>query len=274
MYQLYRIELKKSVSRIEFKFIFVILLALSVGAHLVNSFQFYDVTFDYLRPAKDMTLVVGNYVSFFFSTLVVLTPVLSSFIYSDNYVVDRIRGTFSLLLTRAKYSHLLWAKAMAVITVSFTSFFLVLMLNLLFTYITFPQAGGDDMYALPAYDIGLQRFDSNFAFDLLSLNSPLAYAVFYSFLLSLFASSSALFTFALTTVVSINRYFTIIGTFVFLIILNIFLSFIGFFPWGWSSVFSPNSLAGEWAPFVWIICITVSSFFIIFASTKKGEVIG
>ena len=272
MYRLYSIEVQKCVRRIEFKFIFLILLLITIGAHVIQCLEFYGSNFNNLRPAKDMNFLVGNYVASYFSTLLVLTPLLSSFIYSDNFLTDRIRGILPLLSTRMKYTRIIGAKASAVFTIAFVSFFTVLMLNIFLTFLAFPSEGGDDMFALPAYDIGIQRFDATYAFDFLALNSPISYSVLHIILISFFAGVVALFSFAVMTLVTKNRYIIIIGIFVFLIVLNLLFAFVGFFNLGWSEAFSPNNIGSEWIPFVWIIVLLISSLLIMIISSRKGEV--
>ncbi|MBO0588371.1 MULTISPECIES: hypothetical protein [unclassified Sporosarcina] len=271
MYNVCLLELKRCLRRIEFKFVFVILLLLPVVAHLIQCAIYFGKTFSYLRPYEEMTFIVGNYVSHIFSIFIILTPLLSSFIYSDNYFIDRKKGILTLLVTRTKRQYVLIAKAFTVTFVTFFSFFVVLCINFLLTYITFPEKGGDNMYALPAYDTGLQGYNSLYAFDLLSLNHPFGYSLIYAFLVSLFAGMVALLSFSIMTLTTKNRYLTVIGLFVGLIVIDLLFSFLGFFNYGWTSVFFSNSLVPEWAPFAWIIGLFAFSVLLLIRA-KKSDV--
>lgn len=273
MYSVILLELKRCFRRIEFKFVFVILLLFSVVAHLIQCANYFGITFSYLRPYEEMTFIVGNYVSHIFSIFIILTPLLTSFIYSDNYFSDRKKGTLTLLVTRTKHRYVLIAKAVTVTFVTFFSFFVILCINMLLTYITFPENGGDNMYALPAYDIGLQRYDSMYAFDLLALNHPFGYSFFYVLLLSLFAGMVALFSFSVMTLTTKNRYLTIVGIFVGLIVIDLAFSFFGVFYYGWTSVFASDSLGAEWAPFAWIIGLLAFSLFLLIKAEKSDVMI-
>lgn len=273
MYSVCLLELKRCLRRIEFKFVFVILLSLTVTAHLIQCSNYFGSTLSYLRPYDEMTFIVGNYVSHIFSIFIILTPLLSSFIYSDNYFMDRKKGTLSLLVTRTKRQNVIIAKAFTVTCITFISFFVVLSINFLLTYITFPEKGGDNMYALPAYDLGIQRYNSLYAFDLLALNHPFGYSLLYAFLISLFAGMIALLSFSIMTLTTKNRYLTIVGLFVGLIVIDLLFSFLDIFKYGWTNTFLTDSLGPEWTPFAWIIGLLAFSVLLLTISNKKRDLI-
>lgn len=272
MYGMCILEFKRCLHRIEFKFIFITLLLITVTAHIVQCAQFYGYSFSYLRSYTEMTFVLSNYANYIFSSFIVLTPLLASFIYSDNYFIDRTRGTLPLLVTRTKHRNVFIAKAFTVTVITFFSFFVVIVINFLLTYLTFPSSGGDSMFALPAYDIGLQRYNSLYAFDLLALNHPFAYSFLYAFLISLFAGAIALLSFSMMTLITKNRYLVIIGLFVGLIVADLLFSFLGFFNYGWTNTFIPYNTGPEWAPFVWIISLFAISTLLLIISAKKSDV--
>jgi hypothetical protein len=265
------LELKNCLYRKEFKFIFALVMLLSVGGFLFACYRYYGQGYMMIRSAYDMCLIQLSTTDGILFAICVLLPLFSIILYSDSYFSDYQSGVYKSVLTRTSSKNYVWAKAFVISSVTFSTFFIPLLLNQLLCLITFPIRGMDNNWAYPPYDIGVQNYTSNFIFDLLRLQSPLLFNLLYMFLISLTAALIAFFAYAVYFMVSKGKFVVISGLFLMYVISNLLVD-------SWSSFEStlihlihPGS-GSIHVLFVWLAGLFIPSLVIVTFKSLRHEI--
>ncbi len=217
MGRLFQLELKNCLHRKEFKFIFLLMMLISIGSFLFSCFykwggNQYGGSLLYVRSAYEMSIIQGTG-GLIISALCFLLPLFAVLIYSDTYYSDSQSGVYKSILTRTDPKVFLWTKSLVISVVTFFTFFIPLLINQLLCLIAFPTQGFDNNQGLPPYDIGIQNYSSEWMFDLVRLQSPFLYNLIYTTLISLAATIFALFAYAAYFVVKKGKFAVISGVF-------------------------------------------------------------
>lgn len=273
MIRMLKLELKNCLGRMEFKFVFAILMSFSIGSFLIACQKNYGHGMSFIRSAYDMSMMQGTSTHVVWSIESMLIPLFASIIYSDSYYSDHRSGVYKNILTRTDTKTYFWAKAIVIIVVTFTVFFIPLLLNQLLSLLTFPTQGFDNNFGFPPYDIGIQNYNSGFMFDLLRIQSPLLYNLLYIFLISLVASLFAMFAYGAYFVSNKGKFATIVGVFLLYIVTELAVSTLGY-RLSLNNLLQPVNSGSFGVLMLWIAALFVLSIGMIAAKgfTPDGEI--
>lgn len=221
MGRLFLLEGKNCLNRKEFKIVFAILMFLSVGSFLVTCYHFYGDSLTQIRSAHETGMLQGVYSTSFVIMLTVLLPLFATMIYSDSFYSEVQFGVYKSIMTRTSMPKYVGVKAICTFGLTFFTFFIPIMLNLLLNLIAFPVEGYDNNYSLPPYVID---YCERNMFELIRLESPYLYYCLYACIISMFAGVFSLLAFSFYFYVSKGKFFVHSGVFLGYILLHLFVN--------------------------------------------------
>lgn len=263
------LEFRNCLNRNEFKFIFILLMLISIGGFAFACIRYYGLDIIYTRSAFEMCLLREITARNLYGVECALMPLLASIIYSDSYYSDFQTGVYNNILTRTDARIYIWTKAIVIIIVVFFAFFIPLVLNQLFCMIAFPLQGFDNNFALPPYDIGVQNYNSSSMFDLLRLQSPLLYNFLYMCLFSLFGALFALFTYGAFFIFKKNKFTTISGVFLLYIAVEVVVNALGNFRMSLVELLQPGNNGQFRILLLWMSALFLLSLAMIIIKSIK-----
>ncbi len=267
-------EMKNCLKRKEIHLVFLLVLIISITAFIMECLAFYGSDLSFVRSSAESSLFQGVYASSVRSTLIIILPLLASLIYSDSYYTDFHSGVLKSILTKVNKSKYIFYKSIVTFFFTFLVFFIGLFINLILTTITFPTVGFDNIYSLPAYDIGVQNYREEYFLDILRLESPFLFNIISITLLSLFSGLFALFTLGIYFLfLSKNRMFSLFFSFLCYIGTNILLVILGFDELSLTNQLKPIHVGTVTQVIIWVILIFSVSIFLIKKGTNR-EIIG
>ncbi len=272
MRKILKLELKNCLQGFGFKFSCCLLLLISISSFLINCFKFYGIRLSLVRSSYEVSIVQGVYSFFIMNILVYMTPLFASLVYADSLYSDRKQGIHKNIITRISAKKYIVSKAIIVFGVTWCTYFLTLCINQILCFITFPIKGNDLNTGLPTYDIGIQNFHAEFLFDLLRLQSPLAYNLMYIVLISTFASVAALLIYSLFFVLKAGQFGIMVGAFLFMIFIEIALSIVDLGTFSPSSTLLTKSKGSLWGLFIWLLMPFLIAIFLIFMKGLHKEI--
>jgi len=108
------LEFRNCLNRNEFKFIFILLMLISIGGFAFACIRYYGLDIIYTRSAFEMCLLREITARILYGVECALMPLLASIIYSDSYYSDFQTGVYNNILTRTDARIYIWTKATAV----------------------------------------------------------------------------------------------------------------------------------------------------------------
>lgn len=266
---LWKMELKNCLSRIEFKVVFLVFFLISIGTFIEACYIVYGSELTFIRSAYEMSILQGTSTKIMMNILLVLLPLIIPVIYSNSLITDLRSGVYKNILTRSDLKAYLWAKVSVTFLVSFFTVFIPLFINQILCLITFPQVGYDNRFALPSYDIGIQNYDSQAIMDVLRLGHPLLYNMVFMVLISLMASLFSIFAFAAFLTFNYNQFSIFTGVFLFITILNLAISLLGSNRLSYTSLLTPATKGSLIDLCLWITgLLVVSSGLVLFKARR------
>jgi hypothetical protein len=263
-------ELRHCLKRKEMHIVFLILLIFSTSAFVMECIAVFGADLKLVRSAAESSLFQGVYASTVRSTLLFIFPLIASIAFSDSFYTDYHNGVLKVILTKVNKAKYIFNKAIVIFLATFSTFFIALLINQILTLITFPSVGFDNIYALPAYDIGVQNYDENYFLDLLRLESPFLFNLISILIISIFAGLFSLFTFGMYFhFLSKGRVFGLFISFLVYIGFNLILGLLHFNELTIMHQIKPIHTGTLTEIFIWFVIILIGSIYLIIRGSKK-----
>lgn len=263
-------EFKRCLIRIEFKVVFFIVFVISMSAFIASCYAAYHSHLSWVRSAYETTIMQGTSTHLMLGVLLMLLPLLAPIIHADTLHNELESGVYKMVLLRTSLKRYVWSKAITIVVVTFFTFFIPLFINQLLCLMVFPMTGYESKFAFPPYDIGIQNYDPDAMLELLRLEHPLLYNVVFMILISVAASTMALFAYGVSFYLKKNRFVLFAGVFLFVTLCGIGLSLLSY-QWTLTHLLTPNQKSDGWVLVIWLVAFTGIGLAAIWGKTKNNE---
>ncbi|MCB2360027.1 hypothetical protein [Clostridium estertheticum] len=207
------IETKNCLKRKEFKFIFAVLMFLALASFLAEVLPFYGLRSTSIRSSYESGMIQGVYGNYFKGIEILLLPLLAVIIYSDSFYMEKKWQVHKVIITREKQKNYIIAKGLVIFTVTFFTFLVPMVVNQILCSIIFPKIGLNNNSSLPPYDIAVQNYHSNLAFEFTRIQNPLLFNVTYMIIISLTAALLATLAYSIFFIYTKNKLSVFLGIF-------------------------------------------------------------
>lgn len=205
MFNQFKLEVKNCINQIEFKFIFMFIWAISIGGFFITCIKNNGTYYQFIRGSNENFILMSTNTRAILMILALFFPLLSICIYAGSYSKERKENiTYSIILRSSKGKYVV-SKSLAIIAVTFLSFFIPLFINQILCYLVFPMDGLDNRWGIPNYDL-IQSYSGKALFDLFRIQYPFIYNLLYILIYSILGSVLALLAYGISFINKIKRF--------------------------------------------------------------------
>lgn len=228
MKELLLFEFYNILKRKEIRFVFIILLSVSIVDFLGVCFTYKGYPIQNVRAFYDQFILITPYSLIGKQLYVILFPIIVSIIYSDSLIVESKNNINNYIYTRTNKTKHLLAKVISNFIAVFIIVFICLFINYILVRYTFPVIGGDNNYAVDTatlYSIdGMKSLYNN---DLtftqkMSVYDQRIYLITLIIVKSITGGIISTLSLALSTILNKSRIMSILTTFIALNIMIVF----------------------------------------------------
>lgn len=180
-----KIEIKNSINQIEFKFMFAVILFVSLMSIVLNCYHDYGRNILYIQSYVDNSMYVSIKARPIVNIFQYLSPLIVMIIYSSSKWKEEKNGMHPMIISRMTKKDYYFSKFIANFVIVFSVILFSGLINLIISYIIYPTIAFDNRWGLPVYDI-IQGYDPNILFDFLRIQNPLIYILSKILLISIF----------------------------------------------------------------------------------------
>ncbi len=276
MRKLFIVELKHCLGHVEYKIIFVALLAANMLSYIFCINNDAGKSYQFVRSANENFILQGTEAAYIPYILVSFLPVFSIIIWSLSKRKEEQDNSAILLIQRVGVKKYLYCKTLVIILSAFCVNIVPLLLNLCFCHFTYPMKGFDSAWAEPNYLIGIFSYNADNFADMIRLQNPILYNMIYIFNFGIFGAGLALLGFAISFFDKMEHYYYVkipASIFIFYTAQNIVFTVVGLGKYTIQNYVTPNSAGNVGSYILVLIVLYAIDFILIHKGIRNYEVL-